>query len=41
MVDWIQLKTNNHKAKLIYDEIDRNKAIGFAKIEDRSLMNRL
>ena len=33
-------KHNNHKAKLIYDEIDRNKAfIGFAEIEDRSLMN--
>jgi len=33
-------KLNNYKAKLIYDEIDRNKAfIGFAEIEDRSLMN--
>jgi|TARA_B100001939_G_scaffold151066_1_gene130577 phosphoserine aminotransferase len=33
-------KLNNYKAKLIYDEIDRNKAfVGFAEIEDRSLMN--
>jgi len=33
-------KSNKKKSKLIYDEIDRNKAFeGFSKIEDRSFMN--
>ena len=33
-------KNNNLKAKILYDEIDRNKLFeGFAEKEDRSIMN--